>query len=269
MSATWLDVLDSFLRIVAALVSVSVVFLLVNRGSLDAILSFAKRRAYAKKTGRSVILVTHGKRGGMFGGGMLTMADVLKVERHLRCAKGRPVDVILTTFGGDLIAGLRLARVLGARPNARLVVPKYAFSAGTIVAVASRAILAAPDAMFGPIDPQIGWLFEGIHSAKDWMYAATLKGVGAKDSTIVTAQVARRLMEEMRGYVADLVPDHVAPGPVLGLLLDADASHARAIGPGALANVGLPIQLDECADAAHLVERSPGGVQAFILKGDR
>lgn len=266
---TWLDVLDTTLKTLGSLLSVALLFLIFKPGLVRAIGARARMRAYARRHGRSVVVLSHGKDGGGFASSMLSMPDVVKVERQLRKVKGRPVDVILTTFGGDLIAGLRLARILKRTPGVRLVVPKYAFSAGTLVALASRVTLAGPDAMFGPVDPQIGWIFDGVHAAKDWVHAAKSKGSEARDATLMRAEAGRRVLDEVRGYVRDLLPEGADAGAVLQLLVDGDVSHARVVSPQMLRAAGVPVEVVDMDEAAHIVELAPDGVRAFILPGAR
>lgn len=268
MTATWLDILDDFLRIVAAVASFAVLFFILNRGALSAIKARLMMAAYARKRGRSLVLLTHGKGGGLFGGSMLTMSDVLKIEKHVRSAPGA-VDLVLTTYGGEMIAGLRLARFLQRNPRVRLVVPKYAFSAGTIAAVGARLVVASPEAMFGPVDPQLGWFWDGSHSAKDWIHVAREKGETAKDATLATAETSRRLMDEMRAYLDQLAVPDADRGALWNLLLDGDVSHACVISPVELGKIGLPVTATDCEDAADIVERAPDGVRAFILKEKR
>lgn len=240
------------------------IMLFLNRRAVFTFLALVR---YVSATKRSVIAITHVRSAG-FGASMLTMEQAVKVERRLRAMNGRPVDLILTTFGGDLLAGLRLAKVLRDHPNVRLVVPKYAFSAGTLMAVGARAVLAHPSAVFGPVDPQFGWFFDGVHSAKDWQHAARMKGAEAKDSTIANAEVGRRLMSEMRAELGDLYGEGVDRERATSLLLEADASHALHIRPGTLASLGFPVEVSSAMSAAeHVVENGADGV--YSLKGPR
>lgn len=72
--------------------------------------------------------------------------------------QGSSVDLLLNTPGGDVDAAEKLMSVLrgtvgGAR--LRVIVPDFAKSAGTLIALGADAILMSDTSELGPIDPQI------------------------------------------------------------------------------------------------------------------
>lgn len=233
---------------------------------------YLRLRKYALHTKRSVLVLTHGRETSMFGGSMLCMNDVLKTEKFLRkLGPGQGADIILTTYGGELVAGLRLARVLKAYPEVRLIVPKHAFSAGTLASLGAHQVLAHPDSMFGPVDPQFGGLLDGQRSAKDWAHVAQAKGSEAKDSTLANAEVSRRVMVEMSGYLDDLLPLASDREGVKELLLTGDHSHIKAVRPSTLKLLGLPFTssleygMDEDDLAGSIAEHAQDGLHTYRL----
>ena len=70
---------------------------------------------------------------------------------------GRPIEIILHTPGGLVIAARRSPRrspTTTGRVTA--VVPHYAMSGGTLIALAADEIVIDAHAALGPVDPQLG-----------------------------------------------------------------------------------------------------------------
>ncbi|MSP50058.1 MAG: hypothetical protein EXQ95_12130 [Alphaproteobacteria bacterium] len=68
-----------------------------------------------------------------------------------------PIDLVLHTPGGLVLAALRIARALDRHPaKVTVLVPHLAMSGGTLIAMAADEIVISPHAVLGPIDPQIG-----------------------------------------------------------------------------------------------------------------
>lgn len=83
-------------------------------------------------------------------------SDILPVQDQLANLKGQSIDVILETPGGfaeaaeDIIALIR-----GRHQHLGMIVPGWAKSAGTILAMAGDEILMGKGSALGPIDAQI------------------------------------------------------------------------------------------------------------------
>lgn len=75
----------------------------------------------------------------------------------LRDAKGGPVDLLIETPGGFTDATEKLASVLRSlAPDLRVIVPRYAKSNGTMLALVGSAVMMGPCSELGPSDPLIG-----------------------------------------------------------------------------------------------------------------
>lgn len=67
-----------------------------------------------------------------------------------------PIDLILHTPGGMVMAAMQIARAINAHPSRVTVhVPVYAMSGGTLMALAADEIIMDTFSLLGPIDPQI------------------------------------------------------------------------------------------------------------------
>lgn len=116
------------------------------------------------------------------------------------------IDLIVHTPGGIALAATQIAFALEAHVGkTTVIVPHYAMSGGTLIALAADEILMDPQAVLGPVDPQIG--------TQRGTYAATsiLKIVESKtrdeidDETLYLAEEARKAIDQMEGTVRQLL----------------------------------------------------------------
>src|SRR3982074_124475 len=68
-----------------------------------------------------------------------------------------PLDIILHTPGGLVLAALQIARAIREhKGKVTVFVPHYAMSGGTLIALSADEIVMSKHAVLGPIDPQLG-----------------------------------------------------------------------------------------------------------------
>jgi len=89
----------------------------------------------------------------------ITRDDVIGVVEMLHnVPRGDSIDLLLHTGGGDINAAEKfvsmLRAVVGKQGRFRVVVPDFAKSAGTLIALAADKILMSDSSELGPIDPQ-------------------------------------------------------------------------------------------------------------------
>jgi hypothetical protein len=72
---------------------------------------------------------------------------------------GDPIDLMLHTPGGDVDAAEKLITLVrsatGEQGQLRVIVPDYAKSAGTLMALGANTIVMSDSSELGPIDPQV------------------------------------------------------------------------------------------------------------------
>jgi ClpP class serine protease len=115
-----------------------------------------------------------------------------------------PVDLVLHTPGGLVLAATQIARAIFKRKGKVTVfVPHYAMSGGTLLALAADEIVMCEYAVLGPVDPQIG----------EYPAASILKTVHQKpiaevdDKTLILADQAEKAIAQMRQEVNELLAD--------------------------------------------------------------
>ena len=80
-----------------------------------------------------------------------------------------PLDIVLHTPGGLVLAALQIAHAIRAhKAKVTVFVPHYAMSGGTLIALAADEIVMCEHSVLGPIDPQIGQL--AAESLKPWTH---------------------------------------------------------------------------------------------------
>ncbi len=112
----------------------------------------------AKLRGRAVIVMAsdmgHPKPAPL----SISYEDILPFTDLLDGLEGAAVDVILETPGGSAEVAEDMVRALRERfETVSFIVPGWAKSAGTIMAMAGDEILMGPSSALGPIDAQIQW----------------------------------------------------------------------------------------------------------------
>src|SRR5256712_10340640 len=115
-----------------------------------------------KRRGSRVILLVHRQETMSFlGFPLLRYIDVNDSEQVMRAIHLTdpevPLDIVLHTPGGLVLASLQIARAIHKhRGKVTAVVPHYAMSGGTLIALAADEIVMSEYAGLGPVDPQIG-----------------------------------------------------------------------------------------------------------------
>lgn len=92
---------------------------------------------------------------------------------------GDPIDLILHTPGGDVDAAEKLITLVrsatGEEGQLRIIVPDYAKSAGTLMALGANTLLMSDSSELGPIDPQVsskdGNGNDVVYSVLTYLYA--------------------------------------------------------------------------------------------------
>lgn len=110
---------------------------------------------------------------------------------------GENVDLILHTGGGDIDAAEKLISMVRkkvGKARLRVIVPDYAKSAGTLIALGADSIVMSDTSELGPIDPQIVMADHNgnrvAHSVKNYIDAyKQYETALTKDPTDVTAQL--------------------------------------------------------------------------------
>jgi len=179
-------------------------------------LEFARRRCLARlekqRSSRVIIMVHRQETMALLGFPIFRFIDINDSEAIIRAIHltdpDIPIDLVLHTPGGLVLASLQIARAMSKRPGKVTVfVPHYAMSGGTLIALAADEIVMCEHAVMGPVDPQIDQL-----PAASLLRAVAKKPVeNLDDRTLVLADQAEMAIVEVRNSIYELLLDKFPP----------------------------------------------------------
>jgi ClpP class serine protease len=170
-------------------------------------------RGIERQRGSRLILMVHRQETmALLGFPLLRYIDVNDAEEVIRAIHLTdptvPLDIVLHTPGGLVLASLQIARAMKTRKaKVTVFVPHYAMSGGTLIALAADEIVMDTHAVLGPVDPQIGEF-----PAASIVRAVARKNVNdVDDKTLILADVAEKALAQLRTDLLDLLRDKVPP----------------------------------------------------------
>lgn len=157
-----------------------------------------------------ITLIHRQERISLFGIPIYKFIDIEDSEEVLRAIRSTPPDkgimLIMHTPGGLMLAASQIALALKRHPGKKIVVvPHYAMSGGTLIALAADEIWMDPDAVLGPVDPQIGTQ-SGTLPAPSIVKVVREKGVDkVDDDTLILADIAEKALNQTKDLVKKLL----------------------------------------------------------------
>ena len=160
-----------------------------------------------RQRGSRVILMVHRQETmKLLGFPLMRYIDIQDSEDVLRAIRmtddDMPLDIVLHTPGGLVLAALQIARAVEAhKGKVTVFVPHHAMSGGTLVALAADEIVMCDHSVLGPIDPQVG----------QFPAASIVKAVEAKqvadldDETLILADVGRKALTQVISAATELL----------------------------------------------------------------
>ena len=200
-----------------------------------------------KKRGTRVIAMIHRQETvGVLGVPFYRVIDIEDSEAVLRVIRltddATPIDLVLHTPGGLVLASEQIAYALKSHPaKVTVIVPHYAMSGGTLLALAADEILMDPAAVLGPVDPQLG----------DMPAASLVRVVEKKplerldDRTLILADVAEKAVRHMKQVVRDLLTERMGQkdaGSLAEELAGGHYTHDDPITVDEARKLGLPVE---------------------------
>jgi ClpP class serine protease len=160
-------------------------------------------RRLEQKHGSRVITLIHRQEALSFLGlafaRYINIEDSEEVLRAIRLTSPEtPIDMILHTPGGLVLAAEQIAHALiRHKAPVSVFVPHYAMSGGTLIALAADQIVMDPNAVLGPVDPQIGQ-----YPASSIVKVTEDKPVkDTDDETLILADIARKAISQVHKLV--------------------------------------------------------------------
>lgn len=172
----------------------------------------------------------------------------------------QPIDLILHTPGGLVLASEQIAQALlrhGGKVT--VMVPHYAMSGGTMIALAADEIIMDANAVLGPVDPQIG-----EYPAASILRAAQTDNPNRDDRTLILADIAEKALRQVyamvRNLILDKLPEEQAE-ELARLLTQGTWTHDYPIDVDQIRQFGLPVSTDLPREVYELMRLYPQPAQ--------
>jgi ClpP class serine protease len=196
--------------------------------------------------GGTVITLIHRQETmSLLGFPIVRYIDIDDAESVLRAIgetpDGQPIEIVLHTPGGVVLAASQIAAALADHPgHVVAVVPHYAMSGGTLIALGADEIVLDPHSALGPVDPQLGQ-----YAAASIARVAAMPGEH-DDQTLILADVSRKALVQVEQFTRRLLERHMAPEharAVARLLSTGTWTHDHPLQASDVQALGLPVRL--------------------------
>lgn len=234
-----------------------------------------------EQRGSRVILLVHRQETmSLLGFPLLRYIDVNDSEEVLRAIQltdpKLPLDIVLHTPGGLVLAALQIARAIEAHEGKVTVfVPHHAMSGGTLIALAADEIVMCRHSVLGPIDPQLG----GMPAASIVKVAETKPLAEIDDQTLVLADVGRKAIAQVEAAATALLRRRMDEGSARELaakLASGTWTHDYPISAEEAKAMGIPVSTEMPSEVLELmtlypqpVRRQGGGVEYLPVPRQR
>ncbi len=215
-----------------------------------------------EKRGSNVITLIHRQESiGLFGipfYRFISIEDSEQVLRAIRMTpKDQPIDLIIHTPGGLVLAATQIAKALKNHPaKTTVIIPHYAMSGGTLIALAADEIIMDPNAVLGPVDPQLM-----NYPAPSILNAVKKKDVkDVDDQTLILADIAEKAINQVRQFVYELLKDKMGDEKareVAKILTEGRWTHDYPITVEVARELGLNVSTDVPPEVYELMELYP------------
>jgi ClpP class serine protease len=215
----------------------------------------------SERKSRVILLVHRQETMRLLGFPIARYIDINDSEEVLRAIQMTdddiPLDLVLHTPGGLVLAALQIAKAIGEhKAKVTVFVPHYAMSGGTLIALAADEIIMCGHSVLGPIDPQIG----------QSPAASLIKVVEEKpvsridDQTLVLADVGRKAIAQVKQAASELLNRRLPAEQATELAEKLTAgtwTHDYPIWASTAKSLGLPVSTDMPNEVLELMKLYP------------
>ena len=201
-----------------------------------------------ERKSRLILLIHRQETMSLLGFPIMKYIDINDSEQVLRAIHltddDVPIDMVLHTPGGLVLASLQIAEALAQhKGKVTVFVPHYAMSGGTLIALAADEIVMSPHAVLGPVDPQLG----------QYPAASLLKVVEQKpiseidDQTLILADQAQKAIKQVKESVREIIGDKMPSEKaeqIAELLSTGTWTHDHPINFRDAKEIGLPVNTE-------------------------
>jgi len=220
----------------------------------------------SERNSRLILLVHRQETMRLLGFPIARYIDINDSEEVLRAIQMTdddiPLDIVLHTPGGIVLAALQIARAIHEhKAKVTVFVPHYAMSGGTLIALAADEIVMSKHAVLGPIDPQLGQ-----SPAVSLVKVVEQKPIGrVDDETLVMADVGRKAIAQIKQSATEILRKRMAPEKADQLaekLATGTWTHDYPLFASTAKELGLPVNTNIPDDVLDLMKLYPQPVRS-------
>ena len=224
------------------------------------------RRLERKLGCRIVTLIHRQERIGLFGIPFYRYIDIEDSEQVLRVIRMTPQDVpiamIIHTPGGLVLAAAQIALALkDHKAKTIAIIPHYAMSGGTLIALAADEVWMDQNAVLGPVDPQLSDPRHGAIPAASLLKVVKEKGKDrVRDEYLILADVAEKAVKQMEELVYTLTRDKLGEEKARELakiMVEGRWTHDYPITVEEARKIGIPVKTEIPEEVYKLMELYP------------
>lgn len=239
---------------------------LLRQRMLDAMRKRKIAQLERERNSRVILLIHRQETMRLLGFPLVRYIDINDSEEVLRAIQMTddeiPLDLVLHTPGGLVLAALQIARAIGGRKGKVTVfVPHYAMSGGTLIALAANEIVMCQHSVLGPIDPQLGQ-----SPAASLIKVTEQKPIAEiDDQTLVLADVGRKAIAQVKQAATELLSRRMPENNAQGLaekLATGTWTHDYPIFADVAKQLGLPVSTDMPKEVLELMTLYPQPVRS-------
>jgi ClpP class serine protease len=220
-------------------------------------------RFQQERKSRVIALINRQETVTLFGvpvSSSISIEDSEAVLRAIRLTpEDQPIDVILHTPGGLVLAAEQIAKALVQRKaKVTAFVPHYAMSGGSLIALAADEIVMDPNAVLGPVDPQIG----DMPAASIVKVLSLKKPEDISDEMLILADMSAKARVQVGVFVMEVLLKHMPKDKAVALattLTEGRWTHDFPITVEMARGLGLPISTDMPRTVYDLMDLYPQG----------
>jgi ClpP class serine protease len=240
----------------------------IQRRMLEFRRKAAIRALELKRKSRVITMIHRQEAVSFLGFTLARYIDIEDSEQVLRAIRmtppDMPIDLILHTPGGLVLAAEQIACALKRhKGKVTVFVPHYAMSGGTLIALAADEIVMDPNAVLGPVDPQLA-TGQGYLPAASVLKALEQPNPNRDDQTLILGDIAKKAIQQVYETVYALLRDKLPEEKakeVARLLSEGRWTHDYPITVEELRAMGLPVSEEMPREVYELMELYPQAPQ--------
>jgi ClpP class serine protease len=191
----------------------------------------------------------------------IDIEDSEQVLRAIRLTPPEmPIDFLVHTPGGLVLAAEQIAFALKRhKGKVTVFVPHYAMSGGALLAISADELVMDPNAVLGPVDPQLGSP-QSAFPAASILRALAQPNQNRDDQTLILGDVAEKALRQVKATVKRLLIEHYSEADaerIATKLSTGEWTHDYALDIAGLRELGIEVSEDMPREVYELMDLFP------------